>query len=242
MAIIRGFVGFVLGILAFGVGVVFLLELALLLLFAITFPWTFSNIPAFDTSAHSITLTGVPGKTVEFNLTGSSLNANWASQNGVDLALSDSSGFSKSYHVIPRTPDTWGDTITQCVPSCDPQNGQFTIPIVVKLPADLAGPGHRTLSGSLSGDIESPQDAGGGYFQNDDTQLNIPVTLKLAQSASPPLHGYRALQMKPLQSVELGGAMLVAFLILSSLAAVVQRPRRHPRRLWISDSARGQPR
>lgn len=227
MALIRSLVSFILGLGALIVGVVLLFEIALLLIFVITFPWTFSNIPVFDTSASSITLTGVPGKTADFRLTGSSLNAYWASQNGVSLSLSDSSGFSETFTVIPPTPDTWGNSITECAPSCDPQDGQFTIPITVKLPADLAGSGDQTLRGSLSGDIESPQDAGGGYFQNDDTHLHIPVTVKLAHSASPPRHGYRALQMNPLQSLELAAAMLVTLLILSSLLSVIQRPRRH---------------
>jgi hypothetical protein len=229
MALIRGLASFILGLTALIVGVVFLLETALLLIFVITFPWTFSNIPVFDTSASSITLTGVPGKAVEFSLTGSSLNAYWASQNGVSLSLSDSSsfGFDKTSTVIPPTPDTWGNTITQCVPSCDPQDGQFTIPIMFTLPSDLAGSGDRTLRGSLRGDIESPQDAGGGYFQNDDTQLDIPVTVKLVHSAIPPRHGYRAFQMNPLQSFVLAAAMLVAFFILSSLLSIIQRPRRY---------------
>jgi hypothetical protein len=228
MAPIRGLVSFILGLTVLIVGVVLLFESALLLIFVITFPWTFSNIPVFDTNASSITLTGVPGKTVEFSLTGSSLNAYWASQNGVSLSLSDNSsfGFDKTFNVIPPTPDTWGSTITQCVPSCDPSDGQFTIPITVKLPADLAGSGDRSLRGSLSGDIQSPQDVGNGYFQNDDTQLNIPVTVKLVHSVSPPRHGYRALQMNPLQSLELAAAMLVALFILSSLLSVIQRPRR----------------
>jgi hypothetical protein len=229
MALIRGLAGFILGLTALIAGVVFLFETALLLIFVITYPWTFSNIPVFDTSASSITLTGVPGKTAEFSLTGSSLNAYWGSQNGMSLSLSDGSsfGFDKTSTVIPPTPDTWGNTITQCAPSCDPTDGQFTIPIMFTLPSDLAGSGDRTLRGSLRGDIESPQGAGGGYFQNDNTQLDIPVTVKLVHSAIPPRHGYRALHMNPLQSLVLAAAMLVAFLIASSLLSIIQRPRRY---------------
>lgn len=136
--------------------------------------------PSFDVRSSSIALTGYPGKPVKFDLTGATLggNENWASSTGLTLNLAgERPAFNGSYAIVPAKAAAWGDSISVCEPSCG--DDSFTIPVEFTLPSNLAEAGARTLSGTLSGDFSYPEDAGNGTFQNADTQLRIPVTLRL---------------------------------------------------------------
>jgi hypothetical protein len=137
--------------------------------------------PSFDINASSISLTSPLGKPVEFTLTGTSINANWASQTGLSLRLIPSWAAGLTFVVAPAKPDTWGNNITVCPGGCGNLNpDQFTIPVKFALPAWIAKAGEQTLTGAITGDFSSPQYTGGGSsFENDDIQLSIPFTLKL---------------------------------------------------------------
>jgi hypothetical protein len=141
--------------------------------------WTKDSTPSFSPSidSSSIALKGVPGQKVHFSLNGSSIQANWASQKGLTLELSNATGFDRTFTVTPSQPDTWGDTIA-CTESCTMMgysiDTSFTVPAV---------PPGETLTGSLTGDVYSPQNAQDpGGFENVSKDLNIPVSVQVVAS------------------------------------------------------------
>lgn len=188
------------------VGLIWLTSLVFLVTGAGTFIYSFFAHPptSFDINASSITLSSPPGKAVEFRLTGTSVGGYWASQRGLSLSLEGhSSGFDETFAITPARPETWGNNLTVCVAG-DCQNAPtssdpFTIPVKFTLPSYLAKSGNQTLTGTLAGDIYSPQSAGGGSFENSDARLNIPVTLKLGI-----IHGHPKIGLLILALISLG--------------------------------------
>jgi len=162
---------------------VFIVSLLVLFGFLIALGYNFSSSgvmgsqPQFDINASSIALIGTPGKAAAFNLTGSSINSLWASDTGLSLELHNNSGFHETYGIVGYTAENWGDNIT-CYSTSDCTQ-DFYINAIFTLPSYLAESADRTLSGSLTGDLTTPQDTPNGQFENSQMQLDIPVSLKL---------------------------------------------------------------
>jgi hypothetical protein len=172
----------------------------------VSFTW-----PSFDISSSSIALVGTPGMTTGFNLTGSSINNLWASD-GLNLELHSSSGFDETFDLIGYTAENWGDTISCSGPSNCVTD--FTIDTTFTLPSALAESADRTLSGSLSGDITTPQPTPDGNFENNQKQLNIPVSLKIGIIRNNGLNGKR--------EISLIGTLVEVGLIVTPLAFAVR--------------------
>jgi hypothetical protein len=168
------------------------------------------NKPSFDINASSIALTGLPGKTVAFRLTGASVGGKWASSTGLSLNLSgDRPGFTKTFAIAPAKHRNWGNRISVCVPSCG--DGGYTIYAQFALPGYLGKSPDRTLSGTLSGELYYPRESGDASFKNVDARLRIPVTLTLGGSG---LHRKLAISFF---------GILVTLLVMGFTAAAARR-------------------
>jgi len=128
-----------------------------------------------DLRSSSVAAEGVPGQTVDLSLTGTSIEGQWASQNGLSLALSDG----KTLQVTGPVPDTWNSTIS-CSDYCSTQG--FSVPARFSVPA-TARPG-QTLTGSLTGDVYSPQPSGPSNFSNTSNSVNMTVTVQVITSSA----------------------------------------------------------
>ena len=192
-----------------------LFPLAALAWFGIT--WLIpSSTPSFDLGTSSITLTGVPGKTVAFGLHSKSYGGYWASNNGLTLTLQDGN----SFQVVQPVNQSWGDSLTVCVygpcPTDDVSYTDLTIPINFTLPGSYAA-GTR-LNGTLTGDVISPQRYSDG-FTNNETDLNIPVTVRVIAHPLPSHHGKPLFGFSPHDALSWLGyglfALICAMLLLS---------------------------
>ena len=194
-----------------------------------------TSTPSFGIDASSIALTGAPGKNAGFNLTGTSVQGYWASDNGLSLALHNDSGFSQTFRVAPQQADTWGDTISWSCNggNCPAANG-FSVHAEFTVPPSLAGSEGQALSGTLTGDVYSPQQSGDS-FTNDQTDVNIPVTVKLVNPAAlPRAHGYSLFGISPL--IALGG-LIAGLLVLRLVTSAARPPKRKLNRAAPKPSA-----
>jgi hypothetical protein len=163
----------------------FLFPLAVLAWFGIT--WIIpSSTPSFDLQTSSITLASAPGKAVTFELHSKSIGGYWASKNGLALALQNGN----SFQIVQPVNQSWSDSMTVCAegncPSAPPINADFTIPVNFTLPSSYTV-GTR-LNGTLTGDVISPQPSGPDGFTNDETDLNVPVTIEVIAHPLPHHH------------------------------------------------------
>jgi hypothetical protein len=189
-----------------------------------------SHHPSFDVNASSIALIGAPGKTVAFNLTGQTLDTEsglgdlsgplWASDTGVSLELSNRAGFDQIFSLVGIVPENWGDSIG-CVADC---RVDFTINLKFTLPSSLAESPVRILTGHITGDIITPQPISDG-FQNNQKQLDIPVSLKLRTVS---VSGHRQAIETSLAGTLISFGVAVAYLI-AELKVKTRRPARKAR-------------
>jgi hypothetical protein len=192
------------------IAVSLLFPLAVLAWFAIA--WlNHSNTSSFALKSSSIALTGVPGKTVAFELHGKSYGAYWASH-GLDLTPKD--GSSPTLHVVAPANASWPSSMTVCI-SGPCQGGDtvsyidFTIPVRFTLPSSYA-PG-TSFTGTLSGDVTSPQPTGDfGHFSDDTESVSIPITVKAVAHPAAASSGMELFGFSPVGAL----VWLVAGLIL----------------------------
>ncbi len=171
---------------------------------------------AFDFEASSITLVGLPGTTVKFSLTGTSVGAFWASKTGLRLQLADrNSGFNETFAVTPAQSPGWADSITVCVSGACPDDsysdGQFSVPARFTIPSSVAQSGDRTLSGTLAGALSYPENLGDASFDNVDTQVSIPVVVRLGAA---PGSAHKLAELGVLIS---GGVFVVSLIVTVNL-------------------------
>ena len=160
--------------------------------------------------------TGVPRETVAFGLHSKSYGGYWASNNGLTLTLQDGN----SFQVVQPVNQEWGDSLTVCVygpcPTDDVSYTDLTIPINFTLPGSYAA-GTR-LNGTLTGDVISPQRYSDG-FTNNETDLNIPVAVRVIAHPLPSHHGKPLFGFSPHDALSWLGyglfALICAMLLLS---------------------------
>jgi hypothetical protein len=98
----------------------------------------------------------------------------WATDQGIILTLD---GVRTPLVVIGPKPKDWGDTISGSV------DDSLTLAGSVTIPSSIGGPLRRSLSGQLSGRILYPG-AGRISFQEETTEINIPLQLQLMPSGT----------------------------------------------------------
>ena len=121
----------------------------------------------------SVAVQGVPGQKVDLSLTGTSIEGHWASQQGLSLALSG-----KTLQVTGPVTDTWNSTI-RCSDYCSTQG--FSVPASFTVPATATA--GQTLTGSLAGDIYSPQPSGPSSFSNPGKSIRLTITVHVVTSS-----------------------------------------------------------
>ena len=201
------------------VAVSLLFPIAVLACFAITWA-SHSGTSSFALNSPSIALTEVPGKTVAFELHGKSYGAYWASSNGLDLTPNDSS---PTLHVVAPANATWPGSMTICI-SGPCQGGDtvsytdFTIPVRFTLPSSYM-PG-TSFTGTLSGDLTSPQPTGDfGHFYDDTQHVSIPVTVKVVAHPAPAPSGTKLFGFSPVGALIWLGAGLILLVPLGKRIA-----------------------
>lgn len=174
-----------------GVALVIFAVLATVVYFVTNVASQYSDYPRVDTvrgTPHptSLTVTCAPGEECAFRVLGSSLEGGWRVTAPLMVTL-QVAGQDQSYEVRAVGFGTmWGTSVAS-------RYEGFSIPASFRIPDDVAE--RQTLTGRLTGAIETPEKASNGLgFKDVTDQLNIPVTIRVVPAAEfrPPTfpHGY----------------------------------------------------
>lgn len=134
----------------------------------------------FSVSANdTLTIIGSPGELVSIDINaGSSVDGEWASQDGLTLTLSSPPSFSTQL-VEPKDQD-WSDSIKTSMNNPD---RDIILSSSLVIPSNLNA-NTKSITGNITGSVTFPEDGGLFDFRDSSEKINIPVKLVLTSSST----------------------------------------------------------